>query len=158
MMLSIWINASCTHHFLSAPVHSCSGTTQSCHWTSLPTSPPPPVWAHWWCHPWRKTIRPHWSAGRESELWPAAGHTHCPLTCPGEKSSAWKYEAVHNVLSGYLKTDQSSNGQRGALYRSWTRFYVSASSQCLFTVFICESCYCRCHGYSPSCGTGAVTV
>lgn len=76
-----------THRFLSAPVHSYWGTTHSCRSASLPTSPPPPACSHWWCHPWRRRARPHWSAGRQSAPWPATGHTHCPPTCPGNKEN-----------------------------------------------------------------------
>lgn len=101
MVYNIWSNKSCTHRFLLAPVHSYWGTTQTCRWSSLPTSPPPPAGSRWWCRPWRMRVRPHWSAGRESVPWPARGHTHCPLTCP---------EKEEDREDGTLFT---SRGQRG---------------------------------------------
>lgn len=87
MMPTMWNSKTFTHRFLSAPVHSYWGTTHSCRSASLPTSPPPPACSHWWCHPWRRRARPHWSAGRQSAPWPAPGHTHCPPTCPGNKEN-----------------------------------------------------------------------
>lgn len=78
-------SGSATHRTPSAPVRSCWGTTPSCRWASLPTSPPPPAASPRWRRPWRRTARPRWSAGRGSAPSPAAGHTHCPPTCPEER-------------------------------------------------------------------------
>lgn len=172
MKHNIRSNKSCTHRLLSAPVHSCWGTTQTCRWTSLPTSPRPPAGSHWWCRPWRTRVRPHWSARRESVPWPASGHTRCPLTCPGKRGE----QGRQSWVAAYMTTDRclfTSRGQRRNLHctraglqrtniwvfiTDWHQFCTSNRCLCLSTVITRDMCCCHCHGNSPGCGTEAASL